>query len=35
VRNFLAHSEGVDAAVRQYVADVKSGRFPDDTVHGY
>jgi 3-methyl-2-oxobutanoate hydroxymethyltransferase len=35
VRNFLAHSDGVDAAVRQYVADVKSGRFPDDTVHGY
>jgi 3-methyl-2-oxobutanoate hydroxymethyltransferase len=35
VRNFLARSEGVDAAVRQYVADVKSGRFPDDTVHGY
>jgi 3-methyl-2-oxobutanoate hydroxymethyltransferase len=35
VRNFLAQSEGVDAALRQYVTDVKSGRFPDDTIHGY
>jgi 3-methyl-2-oxobutanoate hydroxymethyltransferase len=35
VRNFLAQNDGIDAAVRQYVADVKSGRFPDDTVHGY
>jgi 3-methyl-2-oxobutanoate hydroxymethyltransferase len=35
VRNFLAQNHGIDAAVREYVADVKSGRFPDDTVHGY
>jgi 3-methyl-2-oxobutanoate hydroxymethyltransferase len=35
VRDFLAQNKGIDAAVREYVADVKSGRFPDDTVHGY
>jgi 3-methyl-2-oxobutanoate hydroxymethyltransferase len=35
VRNFLAQSGGIEAAVCQYVADVKGGRFPDDAVHGY
>jgi len=35
VRNFLEGSPSIDAAIRQYVADVKSGRFPDDTLHGY
>ena len=35
VRNFLAGAGGIDGAVRQYVSDVKSGAFPDDTIHGY
>jgi 3-methyl-2-oxobutanoate hydroxymethyltransferase len=35
VRNFLDGSAGIEAAVRQYVADVKSGRFPDDAIHGF
>ena len=35
VRNFLAGSDGITSAVRQYVAEVKSGAFPDDRVHGY
>ena len=35
VRNFMDGSAGVEAAVRQYVTDVKSGRFPDDALHGF
>jgi len=35
VRNFLDGSASIDLAVRQYVADVKSGRFPDNTLHGF
>src|SRR6266852_1886713 len=35
VRNFMDGSAGVEAAVRQYVTDVKSGRFPDDSRHGF
>jgi 3-methyl-2-oxobutanoate hydroxymethyltransferase len=35
VRNFLEGSTNIDAAVRQYVADVKAGRFPDDALHGF
>jgi len=35
VRNFLAEGGGLAAAVRRYVDDVKSGRYPDDAVHGY
>ncbi len=35
VRNFMDGSAGVEAAVRQYVTDVKSGRFPDDSLHGF
>jgi 3-methyl-2-oxobutanoate hydroxymethyltransferase len=35
VRNFLDGSDSVDHAVRQYVADVKGGRFPDDALHGF
>ena len=35
VRDFLADAGSVEAAVRRYVADVKSGAFPDDSVHGY
>ena len=35
VRNFLDGAEGIENAVRKYVADVKGGRFPDDAVHGF
>ena len=35
VRNFVANGLSVESAVRCYVSDVKSGRFPDDTLHGY
>ena len=39
VRNFaeagLSSTHSVDAAVRLYVSEVKSGRFPDDALHGY
>jgi 3-methyl-2-oxobutanoate hydroxymethyltransferase len=35
VRNFLDGSADIQSAVRQYVADVKSGKFPDDAVHGF
>jgi 3-methyl-2-oxobutanoate hydroxymethyltransferase len=35
VRNFAEGGLGAEAALRLYVAEVKAGRFPDDTVHGY
>jgi 3-methyl-2-oxobutanoate hydroxymethyltransferase len=35
VRNFMDGSTGIEQAVRQYVADVKASRFPDDAVHGF
>jgi 3-methyl-2-oxobutanoate hydroxymethyltransferase len=35
VRNFLEGSAGIEQAVRQYVTDVKAGRFPDDGIHGF
>jgi 3-methyl-2-oxobutanoate hydroxymethyltransferase len=35
IRNFLDGSSGVEAAVRQYVTDVKSGKFPDDAIHSF
>lgn len=35
VRNFLDSQQGLDAAVRQYVADVRAGNFPDDVLHGF
>ena len=35
VRNFMDGSAGIEQAVRQYVADVKGGRFPDDALHGF
>jgi 3-methyl-2-oxobutanoate hydroxymethyltransferase len=35
VRNFAESGVDVDAAVRLYVSEVKSGRFPDDALHGY
>jgi 3-methyl-2-oxobutanoate hydroxymethyltransferase len=35
VRNFSEPGLSVEAAVRLYVSEVKSGRFPDDALHGY
>ena len=35
VRNFMDGSTGIEHAVRQYVTDVKGGRFPDDALHGF
>ncbi len=35
VRNFMQGQDSVDGAIRQYVADVKARRFPDNNLHGY
>jgi 3-methyl-2-oxobutanoate hydroxymethyltransferase len=35
VRNFLDGSAGIAAAAARYVADVKSGKFPDDALHAF
>ncbi|MDP9007847.1 MAG: 3-methyl-2-oxobutanoate hydroxymethyltransferase [Pseudomonadota bacterium] len=35
VRNFLDGQASIQDAVRQYVADVKASRFPDDALHGF
>jgi 3-methyl-2-oxobutanoate hydroxymethyltransferase len=35
VRNFLEEKGTIESAVREYVADVKAGRFPVDAVHGF
>jgi 3-methyl-2-oxobutanoate hydroxymethyltransferase len=35
VRNFMDGSASIEIAVRQYVADVKAERFPDDALHGF
>lgn len=35
VCNFMDGSAGIAQAVRQYVADVKGGRFPDDALHSF
>jgi 3-methyl-2-oxobutanoate hydroxymethyltransferase len=35
VRNFLGAGAGIEAAVRQYVIDVKASRFPDDALHAF
>jgi len=35
VRNFMQGEESIEAALRRYVADVKAGRFPDESLHGY
>ena len=34
-KNFLIGAAGIEDAVRRYVADVKAGRFPDDSLHGF
>lgn len=35
VRNFMEGSTSIELAVRQYVTDVKAGRFPDDNIHSF
>ncbi len=35
VRNFMQGAASIEAAIASYVADVKTRRFPDPTVHGY
>jgi len=35
VRNFMEGAGGIEQAVRQYVADVRAGRFPDEKLHGF
>lgn len=35
VRTFMDGGADIHAAVRRYVRDVKSGAYPDDTLHGY
>jgi 3-methyl-2-oxobutanoate hydroxymethyltransferase len=35
VRNFLEGAKGIEAAVKQYVAEVKASRFPDDSQHSF
>ena len=35
VRNFMRGAAGVREAVEAYVRDVKSGAFPDESLHGY
>src|SRR5271170_7905541 len=35
VRNFMDGGASIENAVRRYVADVKSGQFPDDAIHGF
>jgi 3-methyl-2-oxobutanoate hydroxymethyltransferase len=35
VRNFMDGGATIENAVRQYVAEVKAGRFPDDALHGF
>jgi 3-methyl-2-oxobutanoate hydroxymethyltransferase len=35
VRNFMDGSDGIENAVRQYVADVKGGKFPDEALHSF
>jgi len=35
VRNFMDGAPSIEAALRQFVTDVKARRFPDDSIHGY
>jgi 3-methyl-2-oxobutanoate hydroxymethyltransferase len=35
VRNFMTGNADIESALRQYVADVRGGRFPDDELHGF
>jgi 3-methyl-2-oxobutanoate hydroxymethyltransferase len=35
VRNFMAEADSVQAAMAAYVAAVKNGSFPDNTLHAW
>lgn len=35
VRNFMAEGGSIEDGIRRFVAEVKAGRFPDETIHGY
>jgi 3-methyl-2-oxobutanoate hydroxymethyltransferase len=35
VRNFMEGAPSIEAAVRDYVREVKAGHYPDDTLHGF
>ncbi|MDE2593769.1 MAG: 3-methyl-2-oxobutanoate hydroxymethyltransferase [Burkholderiales bacterium] len=35
VRNFMMEGGSIEDAIRRYVAAVKDGSFPDETIHGY
>jgi 3-methyl-2-oxobutanoate hydroxymethyltransferase len=35
VRDFSQHGLSIEDAVRLYVSEVKGGRFPDESLHGY
>ena len=35
VRNFMSEGGSIEDALRRYVAAVKDGSFPDETIHGY
>ncbi|HEX5313277.1 3-methyl-2-oxobutanoate hydroxymethyltransferase [Aquabacterium sp.] len=35
VRNFMAEGGSIEDAIRRYVASVKDGSFPDETLHAY
>jgi 3-methyl-2-oxobutanoate hydroxymethyltransferase len=35
VKNFMAGSASIQQAVARYVAEVKSGQFPDDALHAF
>lgn len=35
VRNFMAEGGSIEDAIRRYVAAVKDGSFPDESIHGY
>jgi len=35
VRNFMAQGGSIEDAIRRYVASVKDGSFPDETLHAY
>lgn len=35
VRNFMAEGGSIEDGIKRYVAEVKGGRFPDESIHGY
>lgn len=35
VRNFMAEGGSIEDGIKRYVSEVKGGRFPDESIHGY